>query len=126
MYKVYFKNKSGQYHYGQPFDQLDEAIVIVFSLINVSPRIMITNSEDCSVFEAENGVVVWPTNIDAAQFKTLAFLHPIATSDIELSHLIAVQQLKEKNTVEWRELESIILASGAALDANLFSLGWSI
>ncbi|MGM8228933.1 hypothetical protein ACSV5M_20295 [Cellvibrio sp. ARAG 10.3] len=122
MYFLYFKNSEGVYHIGIAFEELHDAIEMAVKYICVAPQIMITNSSDQSVFEAENGEIVFPEEITIIAPTT-------TTGDISFSHDDYCDLIEELDrfpdlTDEYVECLSLVMAAAARDNINLRYLGW--
>lgn len=126
MNRIYFKTKSGNYHYGAFFEDINEVTRIALALKGVAPLIMITNKDDHSTFETKNGAIVWPDDIDNSQVTEPLLKFEIPNNEIELEAMIKLQRTFDKKSEDWREIESIILAAASRDEINLYHFGWSI
>ncbi len=129
MYRLFLRNSSRQYYYGQPFEEPNEALTIALELKASIPYIMITNSSDHSVFESENGNIVFPDDE-----STTNILNNIPSTDLVLRHLSSdlseIQQaVKNRNLLtpsdpSFKYIEAALIASAIQLNVNLQTIGW--
>ncbi|MBR9814349.1 hypothetical protein GYB61_10900 [bacterium] len=122
MNRVYFRTRSGKYHYGIRFDDLEQAVIVALRYRTTAPDILVTNWKDYSEFEVVEGKVVFSCRKIEHRIRVLEAtdLPVTATDYIEL---IAVQSYT-KSLSEGKEIECELLAAAARDDFNLFDFGW--
>lgn len=123
---IYIKNLQGQHQYGLPLDDLYTATDLALEVLEIAPKILITDESDLIVFEACDGVVTFPTNIDFSNaFETESpsfheeFLDAKGADDLE--DLIDLVNDAETGTIESIQYEMLLLSLAARMGINLFS-----
>lgn len=127
MYRMYLKNKKGEYYYGIFFSDLGRAAVTAIEIRDRIPFIMITNAEDESVFESENGDIVHPDDPSLAGLPPLGIVSSLITSDIgELSAMIGQRNAMDSDTEDFSNMEAALIASAIEHGIDLYGCGWSL
>lgn len=124
MNKLFFKDTEGRYHYGIGFEDISEAAQMAMEFVKEVPSIMVTDSSDYSVFEAENGVVVFPENMP--NFPRQGLSDSMSDDESILFALISQRNDADPSSQYWRVLEATILACAAKYKVDVRRLGWSI
>jgi len=126
MNRVYFKNASGQYHYGQFFDEVGDAVRFALEFQDIAPLIMVTNKNDCSIFEIENRAVIFPEDEDFSDVPKMGLCDHLPSSREEYVSLIERRNTTPIVDDTFQLLEATLLAAAARDNINLNEYGWSL
>ena len=125
MNRLYLKNARGEYYYGIPIEDLGLAAVLAIEFKNYVPFIMITDSDDNSIFESENGVIIFPDNIDLKKIRSLGLVESLMPQDIsEMKSLLKRRAETKPYSREFIEIEAALIAGSISEDIDIFGIGW--
>lgn len=127
MYKIFFKNSNRRYYYGLPVPDLGKAVWLSIEFKAKVPYIMVTNSDDHSIYECENGAVVFPDDHDFSSLSPLGLVDQIPEDVCEIPDLV-----KRRNQVagaiesaDFIYAEAVLLVAAITLDIDLYRYGWA-
>jgi len=125
-YCLYLKDKNQRYHYGIKYSDVEKAFSSAFSLSRYVPFIMLTNAQDASVFESEQGDIVWPDDADKVDPSVFSYYDPssIINDEEDLINTIHWCKSLDYSDPDFTYLEATILAASAIYGFNLQSFGW--
>ena len=125
MHKLYLKNENKEYYYGQPIYDKGLAILLALELKKFVPFIMITNENDHSIFEAENGDVVFPDDVNFDDFPSMNYTDDLfAHNCTDIDYLLEIRNQLSHTDKDFYHIEAALLASAIFHEINLPSLGW--
>ncbi|WP_299489885.1 hypothetical protein [uncultured Shewanella sp.] len=126
MYRLYFKNPDRKYHYGQPLEDVGEAVRLGLEFWQIVPFVMVTNKEGNSIFEIENGVIVFPEDDGFSDIPSMGLTKYLPNDIFDYAELIKRRNKTNKSENLFRELEALLLAAAARDSINLNFYGWSV
>ncbi|MBN8105550.1 MULTISPECIES: hypothetical protein [Vibrio] len=126
MYRLFLKNSERKHHYGQPFEEVGESVRLALEFRDIVPFIMITNEEGHSIFEVENGVIVFPEDEGFLGIPSMGLAKYLPNDTSDYSALIKQRNQANKSEILFRELEALLLAAAARDSVNLNFYGWSV
>ena len=125
MYKVHFKNSNGRYYYGLQVADIGKVLRLTLEFKDKIPYILVTNNDDHSVLESENGKIVFPSDIDFSNIPPMGLSETIPKEVDGVVDLIKKRNKLEIGTEAFVNAEAVLLVAAIQHNIDWQRHGWS-